>query len=135
MSSPARFLKAHEQVRRLCHREPIADNIHWTAQFDSLSRIMRCGHMSVTLVEALGLVDLQAGRVYRCQVKGQWVELPVFGPDKYDLRPAMTSPTSCSIRGSNFLSPRRGSSFAPRLDHFPRRMCPPCPRLRTEYDL
>ncbi|MGZ3397515.1 MAG: hypothetical protein ACXVB2_25710 [Isosphaeraceae bacterium] len=26
-------------------------------------------------------VNLEAGRVYRCQVKGQWVELRVLGPD------------------------------------------------------
>jgi hypothetical protein len=36
--------------------------------------------MSLSLVEALGQVDLEAGRVYRCQVKGQWVELRVLGP-------------------------------------------------------
>jgi hypothetical protein len=34
--------------------------------------------MSVSLVEALGQVDLEAGRVYRCLVKGQWVELRVL---------------------------------------------------------
>ncbi len=36
--------------------------------------------MSLSLVEALGQVDLEAGRVYRFQVKGQWVELRVLGP-------------------------------------------------------
>jgi hypothetical protein len=36
--------------------------------------------MSLSLVEALGHVDLEAGRVYRCQVKGQGVELRVLGP-------------------------------------------------------
>jgi hypothetical protein len=35
--------------------------------------------MSVSLVEALGQVDLEAGRVYHCHVKGQWVELRVLG--------------------------------------------------------
>ncbi len=35
--------------------------------------------MSLSLVEALGLVELEAGRVYRCSVKGQWVELRVLG--------------------------------------------------------
>ncbi len=34
--------------------------------------------MSLTLAEALGQVDLEAGRVYRCQVKGHWVELRVL---------------------------------------------------------
>ena len=41
--------------------------------------------MNLSLVEALGQVDLEAGRVYRCQVKGQWVELRVLGPD--EIRP------------------------------------------------
>ncbi len=36
--------------------------------------------MNLSLVEALGQVDLEAGRVYRCQVKGQWVEVHVLGP-------------------------------------------------------
>ena len=36
--------------------------------------------MSLSLVEALGQVHLEAGRVYRCQVKGHWVELRVLGP-------------------------------------------------------
>jgi hypothetical protein len=36
--------------------------------------------MSVPLAEALGQVDLEAGQVYRCQVKGHWVELRVLGP-------------------------------------------------------
>lgn len=36
--------------------------------------------MSLSLIEALGQVDLEAGRVYRCQVKGHWVELRVLGP-------------------------------------------------------
>lgn len=36
--------------------------------------------MSLTLAEALGQVDLEAGRVYRCRVKGRWVELRVLGP-------------------------------------------------------
>ncbi len=31
--------------------------------------------MSLSLVEALGQVDLEAGRVYRCQVNGKVVEL------------------------------------------------------------
>jgi hypothetical protein len=35
--------------------------------------------MSVSLVEALGQVDLEAGRVYRCLVNGKWVELRVLG--------------------------------------------------------
>ena len=35
--------------------------------------------MSLTLVEALGQVDLEEGQVYRCHVKGHWVELRVLG--------------------------------------------------------
>lgn len=35
--------------------------------------------MSLSLVEALGQVDLEAGRVYVCQVKGHWVELRMLG--------------------------------------------------------
>jgi hypothetical protein len=38
--------------------------------------------MSLSLVEALGQVDLEAGRVYRCKVNGQWVELRVLGPSE-----------------------------------------------------
>lgn len=34
--------------------------------------------MSLSLVEALGQVDLEPGRVYRCHVKGRWVELRVL---------------------------------------------------------
>ena len=36
--------------------------------------------MSLSLVEALGQVDLEEGQLYRCQVKGHWVELRVLGP-------------------------------------------------------
>jgi hypothetical protein len=36
--------------------------------------------MSLTLVEALGQVDLQEGHVYRCHVNGHWVELRVLAP-------------------------------------------------------
>jgi hypothetical protein len=35
--------------------------------------------MSRSLVEALGQVDLEIGRIYRCQVNGRWVELRVLG--------------------------------------------------------
>ena len=54
--------------------------------------------MSLTLVEALGQVDLEAGRVYRCQVKGHWVELRVLGPGtiqpsaRYDESDVMLDP-------------------------------------------
>jgi hypothetical protein len=41
--------------------------------------------MSMTLVEALGQVDLEEGHVYRCHVNGHWVELRVLKPD--DVRP------------------------------------------------
>ncbi len=34
--------------------------------------------MGVSLVEALGQVDLKSGQVYRCQVKGRWIELRVL---------------------------------------------------------
>jgi hypothetical protein len=36
--------------------------------------------MSLTLVEALGQVDLEEGQVYHCQVNGHWVELRVLAP-------------------------------------------------------
>lgn len=36
--------------------------------------------MSLSLVEALGQVDLEAGRVYRCYVNGRWIELRVLEP-------------------------------------------------------
>jgi hypothetical protein len=34
--------------------------------------------MSMPLAEALEQVDLDAGSVYRCQVKGRWVKVRVF---------------------------------------------------------
>jgi hypothetical protein len=34
--------------------------------------------MGLTLTEALAQVELEAGRVYRCQVNGRWVELRVL---------------------------------------------------------
>ena len=37
-------------------------------------------NMSLSLVEALAQTDLEAGRIYRCEVKGQLVELRVLGP-------------------------------------------------------
>jgi len=42
--------------------------------------VLAGARMSLTLVEALGQVDLEEGQVYRCQVKGHWVELRVLGP-------------------------------------------------------
>ncbi|MDB5352640.1 MAG: hypothetical protein JWN86_3887 [Planctomycetota bacterium] len=36
--------------------------------------------MSVSLAEALGQVDLEAGQVYRCHVQGYLVELRVLEP-------------------------------------------------------
>ena len=38
--------------------------------------------MGLSLAEALGQVDLEAGQVYRCEVKGRWVELRVLEPPK-----------------------------------------------------
>jgi len=38
--------------------------------------------MSLSLAEALDQVDLEAGQVYRCQVKGCWIELRVLVPSK-----------------------------------------------------
>ena len=46
----------------------------------------------------LGQVDLEAGRVYRCKVKGHWVELRVLGPGdieasaRYDESDVMLDP-------------------------------------------
>lgn len=37
--------------------------------------------MSLSLVEALGQVDLEMGHVYHCQVNGQRIELRVLDPD------------------------------------------------------
>ena len=53
--------------------------------------------MGVSLAEALGQVDLEAGQVYRCQVKGRWVELrvldPVGGrPSRFDASDVMLDP-------------------------------------------
>ena len=38
--------------------------------------------MSLTLAEALGQVDLEAGREYRCEVNGRWVVLRVLEPSE-----------------------------------------------------
>jgi hypothetical protein len=53
--------------------------------------------MGVSLSEALGQVDLKAGQVYRCQVKGRWVELRVLDPigvppSRYDESDVMLDP-------------------------------------------
>jgi hypothetical protein len=53
--------------------------------------------MGVSLAEALGQVDLEAGQVYRCQVKGRWVELRVLdpvgvGPSHFDASDLMLDP-------------------------------------------
>jgi hypothetical protein len=42
--------------------------------------------MGVSLAEALGQVDLEPGQVYRCRVKGRWVELRVL--DQVELTPS-----------------------------------------------
>jgi hypothetical protein len=44
-----------------------------------MNRELSGAFMSLSLVEALGQVDLEFGRVYVCQVKGHWVELRVLG--------------------------------------------------------
>jgi hypothetical protein len=44
--------------------------------------------MSVSLIEALGQVDLEAGRTYRCQVKGRIVEVRVLDDIPPELMPA-----------------------------------------------
>jgi hypothetical protein len=41
--------------------------------------------MSISLVEALGQLELEAGRVYRCRVKGHWVELRVLEKAQVEL--------------------------------------------------
>lgn len=43
--------------------------------------------MGVPLAEALGQVDREVGQVYRCQVKGNWVELRVL--DAAELRSSL----------------------------------------------
>ena len=44
--------------------------------------------MSVSLAEALEQVDLDAGNIYRCQVKGRWVEVRVLATEP----PALAKP-------------------------------------------
>lgn len=63
--------------------------------------------MSLTLVEALGQVDLEEGQFYRCQVKGHWVELRVLGPVEVRPSTASTNPMSCWTRGLSCRCPRR----------------------------
>jgi hypothetical protein len=54
--------------------------------------------MGLSLVEALAQVDLEAGRVYRCEVNGHWVELRVLdsaglpAPCRYDESDVMLDP-------------------------------------------
>jgi hypothetical protein len=55
--------------------------------------------MGLSLVEALAQVDLEAGRVYRCQVNGKSVELRVLdsagglpAPCRYDESDVMLDP-------------------------------------------
>ncbi len=83
--------------------------------------------MSLTLVEALGQVDLEEGQVYRCQVKGHWVELRVLGPAEvqpsagYDESDVMLDPwvelprPKSAIR----LRARRGSLPLPDVPEIP----------------
>jgi hypothetical protein len=42
--------------------------------------------MGLSLAEALRQVDLEAGQVYRCRVKGHWVELRVLDPVEEESR-------------------------------------------------
>jgi hypothetical protein len=54
--------------------------------------------MSTSLEKALEQVDLEPGRVYRCQVKGQWVVVRVLEPgqvesvSRYDESDVMLDP-------------------------------------------
>lgn len=41
--------------------------------------------MSLPLAEALEQVDLDPGNIYRCQVKGRWVEVRVLGSEPLGL--------------------------------------------------
>jgi hypothetical protein len=38
--------------------------------------------MSLSLAEALGQVEFEPGRVYRCHVNGNWIELRVLEPQE-----------------------------------------------------
>jgi hypothetical protein len=53
--------------------------------------------VGVSLAEASGQVELEAGQVYRCQVKGRWVELRVLDPvevgtSRFDASDVMLDP-------------------------------------------
>jgi hypothetical protein len=83
--------------------------------------------MSLTLVEALGQVDLQEGQVYRCHVNGHWVELrvlasaevpPATGIDESDvmLDPWIELPRPTS---GILLRARRGSPPIPDVPEIP----------------
>jgi hypothetical protein len=41
--------------------------------------------MSVSLEDALGQVDLEAGQIYHCRVNGQWVVVRVLEPGEVPL--------------------------------------------------
>ena len=49
--------------------------------------------MATSIAEALQNVELESGRIYRCQVKEFWVELRVLGP--------MAEPRPCMIPESD----------------------------------
>jgi hypothetical protein len=68
--------------------------------------------MSMTLVEALGQVDLEEGRVYRCHVKGHWVELRVLTPD--EVRPVARFDESDVMLDAWVELPRPRSKFTVR---------------------
>lgn len=54
--------------------------------------------MGVSLAEVLGQIELETGQVYRCQVKGRWIELRVLAPagvqasGRYDESDVMLDP-------------------------------------------
>jgi hypothetical protein len=83
--------------------------------------------MSLSLVEALGQVDLEAGRVYRCRVKGNWVELRVLKPTEvhpvsvYDESDVMLDPWVEFPRPTSgiFLHAKPGSLPLPDVPEIP----------------
>lgn len=84
--------------------------------------------MSLTLAEALGQVDLVAGRVYRCHVKGRWVELRVLEPSeiqpstRYDESDVMLDPWV------ELPPPKSGILIRPKLGSLPLPDVPEIPR-------
>jgi hypothetical protein len=83
--------------------------------------------MGLSLAEALGQVDLEAGQVYRCQVKGRWIELRVL--DQVGLCPARLDESDVMLDPwAEFPVPASGIAVVGEFGPFPTPDIPEIPR-------